>query len=1418
MSFITHRHAVIETKKNEIRQAGLDLQRKLRSLYLINNFVRGPPKPHDIDYDAPLGPDGEAFVEKNDSLNGHVFEESTLPFPFDTTSTPTPANPSSSQAQPPAHPVSPSSISAIVPPPPPPPRDSTSSPVSRQPRPDSIGPSPSLPPSVPQQGLDYSQITVPNFNEQLSNSAATSSTVVPSQAFAPANTNKAQQPQPSDQNAPSTQPAPRRAKVIHLPSQEEQERHLREFERAQEGARQRERREDESIGLSVSVPGPDAASSPSSTAGAYSTSTPKPPQHSPDTSPDAEYSPARQAHLQETNFEQGMSQINKNGRSTDMLSPPDTNATPEAQLQSEAEQAASSSRYGEGAINGEPSRTIAPSDSAMEYAGPSELRSTKRESIEPSSTWKVPTKPSGSIDAEMQDDPLIIRQRTDPDVNGVVPPEEPTRRVTRVASGAIRQKSVSEILGETPRPQNVNASRKSSGQAGPLSAPFTMRESFAPSKERRERPKRSMVVFPKKEKTPSPIRASKYEPDGYLALKGASEDPEKDYLRPLFLHQAYVQPRAPAFENLIQGAHKTLTTDNIYANVRESIDYRILRRIYQLQNANKWSLRQMAKFPDPLPPITHQDHLLAEMKWMRTDFREERKWKAAAARRLAEVCSVYVEAPEEVRLHMRIKARIPPNSVEDAPSDAVDNIPELERANTDSGESLENTPDMSPFDTIAPTALFSLGFDDVIFQLDPTPTGEGILNELPLYESKPVEPLPYFIAADAQKNQILPVSKFATATAKLVPKPSGPTRKRSRFDYESEEDETVTGFQPRKRSSSEVSLFLSPARRSPRHRELPPEESDVALFNPINRHIRDRLRANTAFRPPWEFSMPTTNFFENRIPSQWTWDEDQKLRTCVKKFSYNWSLIAMELQAFTQPSLFVAAPERRTPWECFERWYQLEGLPNDMDKTAYFRTYRQRIEAANKTVSAQVAQQMQNPGPGPQFRRRPNTQPYRVERRRDSRHMTMVDNIRKQARKRETALHRQHESAKASALRKQHSETNQARNSGIHTPQEFSRMKHERELKMQERQEIYRQQLLQQQHQRTAAMQRSQMPGGQQIPMPNGAGSQQRVGPPNGAQGPSPLAQMPNGQPGANLQQQRPPSQGMMQGGANFNNGAMNGMGGLNIPQAQMQALQNQQNRITHQGNSENLHRLMVQRAQQQQQQQYQTPMQHGGSNLAVAHLGNAIQTPQMIAAMQAAAQQRLLNGTQNSLSSPSVATASPRPHPAQNHLVQQPQSLSSGHIPALHMLQQQIAQNFPHLPEQEVMKRAQTELQSQMNQINRKVMTQNALSAASGSPAPMGNLAPMQQMGYNNPGSGMNGMPGAHSPTQYQQQLRQQQAAAAARLGSGSPGMSNVGIANSRSATPNGQGGLMMQRTTSGNAMGDDGSPGLMQAQMARP
>jgi len=349
-------------------------------------------------------------------------------------------------------------------------------------------------------------------------------------------------------------------------------------------------------------------------------------------------------------------------------------------------------------------------------------------------------------------------------------------------------------------------------------------------------------------------------------------------------------------------------------------------------------------------------------------------------------------------------------------------------------------------------------------------------------------------------------------------------------------------------------------------------------------------------------------------------------------------------------------------------------------------------------------------------------------------------------------------------------------------------------------------------------MQRGQLQGQQQA-APNGTNPQQRTGTPSGTQGPSPPAQITNGQVGTNIPQQRPPSQNMMQNG--FNNGTMNAMG-LNIPQAQMQAMQSQQ-RMSAQGSSqENIQRMIF------QQRAYQNQTQHGGqsSNLAVAHLGNTMQNnPQMMAAMAA---QRAKNSTPNGIASLSMPSTSPRTHPSQSQLTQQPQPLSSGHIPALYQMQQQVASQFPHFTNQEVQVLANERLKGHMQR-----MQASALSAASGSPAPpMGNSSPMPQLSYSNgtPGGsngmagangmsiGNNGMQGPHSPTQYQQQLHRniQQQAAAARMGSGSPGMSNA-RPGSRSATPQNSQGQIMQRSLS-TASGNEGSPQLMQAQMARP
>jgi chromatin modification-related protein VID21 len=197
--------------------------------------------------------------------------------------------------------------------------------------------------------------------------------------------------------------------------------------------------------------------------------------------------------------------------------------------------------------------------------------------------------------------------------------------------------------------------------------------------------------------------------------------------------------------------------------------------------------------------------------------------------------------------------------------------------------------------------------------------------------------------------------------------------------------------------------------------------------------------------------MPLQSFFEHRIASQWTWDEDNELKGLVRDYSYNWSLISSILSS---KSLFASGAERRTPWECFERWIHLEGLPADMVKTHYFRAYTNRIETANRIVMAQAQQMPQQPNANGQVqvppRRRPTTG-IRVERRRNQKHLTLVDAMRKLAKKRETNAQKQQHAQGMAAMRKAN-EVPQAANRNVgHTPQDFSRMKAEREEVLRER-------------------------------------------------------------------------------------------------------------------------------------------------------------------------------------------------------------------------------------------------------------------------------------------------------------------------------------------------------------------------------
>jgi chromatin modification-related protein VID21 len=521
-----------------------------------------------------------------------------------------------------------------------------------------------------------------------------------------------------------------------------------------------------------------------------------------------------------------------------------------------------------------------------------------------------------------------------------------------------------------------------------------------------------------------------------------------DYFTPLFM-EAFTKQQGSwmkPLDQLLNQAHKTVSTPDQYVPIHEHQACRILRRVYHLQQHDKWSLRQPVRCPEPTRPPSHRDVLFQEMKWMRTDFREERKWKRAVAKRLAKDCAEWVAARPEERLALQVNAVIPPlpasddmPMLDDAAEASEDQLPDLIHSDSPTGIEDEGLEDQVVLDTIAPSAIFALPDDEVVFSLRPSVVADQLLEELPLYGSPLKVPkfditVPEYDPDAHWKRPALPLSKYVEG--KMVLSSQEPPRKRSRYSYRAEDEEDNDG---------EVVFGALPDT----HAAVPPLDTDVALFNPEMKPIRDRLHAGHQFRPPTEYPMPLQSFYEARTASQWTYAEDDELKSLVREYSYNWSLIS---SAISTKSIFSSGPERRTPWECFERWVQLEGLPNDMSKTQYFKTYHSRIEAAQRVIMQQNQNAQQQVGPNgavtPLPRRRPTTA-IRVDRRRNQKHLALIDAMRKLAKKRETTIQKAQHAAAMAANRKQNE--GQRPVGPPQTPREYSLMRWERDQKLAEK-------------------------------------------------------------------------------------------------------------------------------------------------------------------------------------------------------------------------------------------------------------------------------------------------------------------------------------------------------------------------------
>jgi chromatin modification-related protein VID21 len=832
-----------------------------------------------------------------------------------------------------------------------------------------------------------------------------------------------------------------------------------------------------------------------------------------------------------------------------------------------------------------------------------------------------------------------------------------------------------------------------------------------------------------------------------VALKGAAGDPDKDYLEPLFRIQAHDSPGntlSKSLPDLVRMAPKALSTEDHMTTIHERVDFRMLRRIYQLQNANKWSLRQMEKAKEVDTPVSHQDYLIAEMKMMRRDFQAERKMKKSMCAWLAQRCAQWVGASAEERLRLQVRRRHQHSAKQSLQNDEP--LPELDQAGESANEDDVSPPTPRETLDLAGTLIVSPDLLVPVQELSHAGKLEKVLESLPQVgiahwtaQQKPVD--------------MIPVSKFVEG--RVLPPVKGPTRKRSRYSYTDEEE----------------LLQAQPALKRRRAETLKETVvSECALFDPENKQMRERIRSSTSFRPPLDILMPSTSFYENRNGSQWTWEDDQKVRSLAKEYTFNWSLIADEL---TIPGSYKSSYDRRTPWECFERWVELESLPVEMRKTPYFKTWFQRLETSAQTAErryqAQVAllqQQAQQNSTTPRELQRRKLTPNRVEKRKGARYLWVIDGCRKIAKKREQQAWKVSEAARTASQRKTQPDPNPQRQ--LLTPQEISRKRHQQDLAAQaalreQRQKFHEHQQRvmqarlvqqQQQHQQQQAQQQMQQQAQQ-------------------GQGSHPVqVQQGTSNPGAQQQQhgrQQPGTPNMLVQQAQMQ---ANGQQMVNMNGQAMQHSQ-QQGRQHMPVGAQNSYRVMPGNGQhpnnQAQLQQRAAMSQHGNLQQQMAHAqarngqyaGQSLQmangamaspggrTPQQIppqhqvfvAAFNAQQQQQaaqaaningqhVANGTpgtngqqqqQASSASPSMPPP-PTPQQQQQHL---PQQLSSGHIPQIIQFKNQLRASNSNLSDEQLTQLAtqqmqmksqqQAQHQQQANALQRLEARQNAMNAAAG-------------------------------------------------------------------------------------------------------
>ncbi|RLV91930.1 Chromatin modification-related protein EAF1 [Spathaspora sp. JA1] len=348
---------------------------------------------------------------------------------------------------------------------------------------------------------------------------------------------------------------------------------------------------------------------------------------------------------------------------------------------------------------------------------------------------------------------------------------------------------------------------------------------------------------------------------------------------------------------LLPGSHKVLMTENFESALLEGKIAVLYSRIEELKRQGKWSLRQPQKYYDPFTYLKktkkktfYWDHVIEEAKWMAEDFKQSARFKKWCCVTIAQAVEEYWVIGKQVCINRKpikhieesvsetevVAQPIEPETIDISTLNAED---ELKKTVND--EIIE-IPEIQP--SVPPPKQ-----ENSIFKvyLDP--------NDLKKIDQSIVQNLPKFTAFDDDESLYAPSKPLHPTEPPIAPV--------SRLLHPFEEDDSWYKI-----------VLRDPGLKKPTQG---PPEYQKGLFG-FQAH-----RRFSTLKPP---KPPLIKNIEFRSPTIWLPQDDKYLIHYVAEFCFNWDLISEHLLAHSSAASFKKYEsniERRTPWQCFERYIQL---------------------------------------------------------------------------------------------------------------------------------------------------------------------------------------------------------------------------------------------------------------------------------------------------------------------------------------------------------------------------------------------------------------------------------------------------------------------------------------------------------------